>query len=443
MSIVKVCLASCLYLAMAAYVISQLDYWLRKSLPRHRAIQAASCSVFGLAALLPFSIYLPAGNIGPIPVGAFRYRLVGWGNVWLGLFWCIGGFMVLFHVLRVAFSRRKGGEREPFSDMAPLILLICFGATAAIFTAAYRTAMNLQVTHYEVRLADSDAGTKSDSGSGKVSDSGAASDSGSETAATRAKMQEKRIVFLSDLHLGCNSDLDQTRRLVRMVNAQHPDLILLGGDLFSDAYEALAQPQKYIEVLSQMHAHDGIYGVYGNHDVEETLFAGFSMMKKGHYYRDPREDRFLAEAGITMLEDSAVVTGGVEIIGRRDEMKPIGRRMDLPQLLEKAGDSAARAQKGTASSAAQSGSEPQILLAHEPENGDALRGTGLDLVLSGHTHGGQIVPWNYAAQVRYRNVYGKKTLGGVQTIVSSGTGFHGPPMRLGTHAEICVVDVCC
>ena len=85
--------------------------------------------------------------------------------------------------------------------------------------------------------------------------------------------------------------------------------------------------------------------------------------------------------------------------------------------------------------------EITFVLEHEPVQYQELQEAGADLVMSGHTHGGQIIPGNYYVRLINENGYGQKNLYGMETFVTSGVGTFGPPMRTGTNSEIVIIDV--
>jgi predicted MPP superfamily phosphohydrolase len=84
---------------------------------------------------------------------------------------------------------------------------------------------------------------------------------------------------------------------------------------------------------------------------------------------------------------------------------------------------------------------PTVVIEHEPYDLDELQKNGADLVLSGHTHGGQLWPGNILVRFMYKNAAGQKKVGGMETITTAGIGTYGPPLRLGCAAEIPVISL--
>ena len=174
-----------------------------------------------------------------------------------------------------------------------------------------------------------------------------------------------------------------------------------------------------------MTARDGKYAVYGNHDVDEPLLCGVSMAVQ-EPERPKEMEQFLQNSGFTMLEDETVTVGDLQITGRKDEMHPggDGTRLGAHALLRQT-----------------EADRPDIVLQHEPDEFDTLAEAGADLVLAGHTHGGQIFPGKYFSAMAHENVYGLKKLHGIDTIVTSGAGYYGAPVRIGSISEIVVINL--
>ena len=141
-------------------------------------------------------------------------------------------------------------------------------------------------------------------------------------------------------------------------------------------------------------------------------------------------DSFVASCGWKLLRDESVILPdlcGLRLVGRRDESRPgdgVTRRAELKELL-----------KGT------DPAEPVLLLQHEPAELEELGACGVDLALSGHTHDGQIFPGNVLARIMGPQSYRLKNWGDCDVLVTSGVGFYGPPVRVGTVSEIAVLDL--
>jgi predicted MPP superfamily phosphohydrolase len=219
-----------------------------------------------------------------------------------------------------------------------------------------------------------------------------------------AKLHEKssgyRIVQVSDIHVGPTIGKAFLEEMVAKVNALEPDLVAITGDLVDGSVENLGP---IVAQLGELRAKDGVYFVTGNHE----------------YYSGADEwCAFLQTLGIRVLRNERVSVGGengFDLVGVDD---PTGAP-DLAGALE--GRDEAR---------------PVVLLAHQPRAIVEAEKLGVDLQLSGHTHGGQIFPWNFLVRLQQPYVSGLHEHGKAKIYVSNGTGYWGPPMRIGAAAEI-------
>jgi predicted MPP superfamily phosphohydrolase len=221
------------------------------------------------------------------------------------------------------------------------------------------------------------------------------------------------IAQLSDLHLDLVHGRKWLQSVVERTNALNPDLIAITGDL---AEGSVAQFRNEVEPLRGLSAPEGVFFVTGNHEYFHDLTGWL---------------RLLGDFGIRVLRNESVAVrgdgGGFDLAGVDDHD---GRRIapghgaDLPRAL--------------------GGRDPNravVLLAHQPRIIDEAARHGVDLVLSGHTHGGQIWPFSYLVYLQQPYVRGLKEKNVTKLYLSSGTGFWGPPMRLGTTAEIALITL--
>ena len=216
-----------------------------------------------------------------------------------------------------------------------------------------------------------------------------------------------RIVQISDIHIGPLLGRDFAERLVGRCNALKPDLLALTGDLVDGPVTKL---RAEVEPFCGLRARHGVFFVTGNHD---------------HYSGVQDWVDVAAELGFRVLRNERVT---IEQDGARFELAGVddhngsferGWREDLPAALEgrDLGDAV-------------------VLLAHDPRTFRRARTMDVDLQLSGHTHGGQIWPFRYLVRLIVPWVSGLHRYGDAHLYVSCGTGFWGPPMRLGAPAEI-------
>ena len=236
-----------------------------------------------------------------------------------------------------------------------------------------------------------------------------------------------KLVLIGDLHLSVNSQLATTRRMVELINAQEPDAVVIAGDIFTSSYEGLAHPEQYAEALRGIRSKYGVYAVYGNHDVEETLFGGFAISPVSQAFRTAQMEDFFRDCGFTVLYDQVVDIGGVQLAGRVDGEKAgdgTKNRMTPAQLLSDIDQSL-----------------PVVVLEHEPKEFKALKEAGADVALCGHTHAGQMFPGNLVVPFFNENAWGHVRVHDLETVVTAGVGYYGPPMRVGTDSEVSVVNL--
>jgi hypothetical protein len=226
-----------------------------------------------------------------------------------------------------------------------------------------------------------------------------------------SQLEGLRIAQISDVHMGRIVRGPRLERIVTMVNDLHPDLIVITGDLV-DA-EALHM-EDMIHPLRRLNSKYGVFAVPGNHE----YFAGID-----------RSQAFTEQAGVTMLRNRWVtIADGLQLVGRDD---PVGARVTgekIPSLEE--------IMRGT------DRSKPTILLYHTPVTTfEELQAQGIQLQLSGHTHKGQLWPFNYIVKLIYKMPYGRFTSGDTTIYVNRGTGTWGPPMRVAARPEITLITL--
>lgn len=216
------------------------------------------------------------------------------------------------------------------------------------------------------------------------------------------------IAMAADTHFGLLSGKDHAERLVREINALHPDIILLPGDLFDDDIQPFLD-QRIDQILSKLQAPYGVYASLGNHDRHDGTMQELIET--------------LENSGINILYDEIVdIQGQFTLIGRKDRID--SERLPLSSLMNDVNLS-----------------KPTILLDHQPYELDIAQQEGIDLMVSGHTHGGQVFPGNLITGAIYENDRGHLQKEQMHTIVTSGFGFWGPPIRIGTRSEIVMIHI--
>lgn len=241
-------------------------------------------------------------------------------------------------------------------------------------------------------------------------------------------IDELHVVLVADWHLGYSVGLDNMKDMVEKINACNPDIIVVAGDIFDNSYDAVQQPDEICEELKKLEAPYGVYAVYGNHDIDEKLFCGFSVKRRTDVKRDPREDEFLEKAGITVLQD--------EVIEVRDKFYLVGR-LDA----QKSGDGTTDRAEVAELTDGLDKDKPIFVIDHEPSELQESADAGADILFSGHTHDGQYFPINIACNFIWENSWGILKKDQMYSIVTSGIGVYGPDMRVGTDSEIMDITV--
>jgi len=221
-----------------------------------------------------------------------------------------------------------------------------------------------------------------------------------------------RIVAASDIHLGTIVGRRRFERIVARMNALSPDVILLPGDIVDEDLGPVIK-ENLGETLRSLRAPMGVFAVTGNHEYIGGAEAAV---------------RYLTEHGVTVLRDSAaVLPDGVTIVGREDRSISQfsgSRRKDLSEIMSPVDLT-----------------RPVILMDHQPFHLEEAEAAGVDLQLSGHTHHGQLWPFNYITSSIYEVSRGYAKKGNTHFVVSQGIGTWGPPVRLGSSPEILLITL--
>ncbi len=319
---------------------------------------------------------------------------ISWASsllVWVGSFWL--GAMVYFllallvwdavHLL-IGLVGRSGVRLLDLISVPPWVGAVSLMAAVSVMVGwGYVNATHPRVKQLEIRLAKPLRGIPS-----------------------------LRVVMASDIHLGTIISHERLQRIIEIINAQDPDLILLPGDVVDEDLGPVVH-HNLGELLKTLKARYGVYGATGNHEYIGGVEAAC---------------RYLDEHGIVMLRDSAIaLPGGVTLVGRED--RSIGQfagksRKSLQEILEPI-------QPGG----------PVIVMDHQPIGLQEAAQAGVDVQISGHTHNGQLWPFNYIVDAVYECGWGSYRKQETQYYVSCGVGTWGPPLRLGNSPEIVVLTL--
>lgn len=218
-----------------------------------------------------------------------------------------------------------------------------------------------------------------------------------------------KIVFLSDVHLGIGINDKEFFKLIDKINKENADLVLLGGDFFDES-----TPKEYIkklkEGLSNIKSKYGVYGVIGNHEYQ----YGTVEEIKSNY------------DSIHLLIDEYIKIEDIYLVGRNDFSST-----DINYLRKNLDDVISNVDKN----------KPIIVLDHKPLDSDLNIKNNVDLQLSGHTHNGQFFINQVLVDLMYPYRYGLYKINDFNLIVSSGYGTWGPPIRVASNSEFVIVNI--
>jgi hypothetical protein len=218
----------------------------------------------------------------------------------------------------------------------------------------------------------------------------------------------KKIVQISDVHLGHILGASFLEGIVEQTNAQNPEIVFITGDLFDGAD---GQLDDLVRPLDGIKPPLGIYFVTGNHETYLGVDRAYAALKK---------------TKVSILSDEMVVIDGLQIIGISYPER--GFSKDLSAVISRL--------------AGFDPQKPSVCLYHNPSGIEQAKSAGINLQLSGHTHKGQLFPIQLISRLIYGKYYnGLHTEGDYTIYTSSGAGTWGPTMRTGNHPEITVIHL--
>ena len=224
-----------------------------------------------------------------------------------------------------------------------------------------------------------------------------------------AALQGFSIAQISDVHVGQTIREDYVAAIVDAVNQLQPDVIAITGDLVDGSVQQLAP---HVAPLGKLQARHGTYFVTGNHEYYSGALAWVTELRRLGLQVLLNEHVILQHHGASLVL-AGVTDYTAHHFNRAERSDP------------------ALALRGAPTDAA-----PKILLAHQPRSAPAAAAAGFDLQLSGHTHGGQFWPWNLFVPMQQPFTAGLDRLENMWVYTSRGTGYWGPPKRLGAPSEI-------
>ncbi|USX56944.1 metallophosphoesterase [Lentzea sp. HUAS12] len=224
----------------------------------------------------------------------------------------------------------------------------------------------------------------------------------------RSSLSGFRIAVVSDIHLGPLLGRSHTERIVRMINEQEADLVAIVGDLVDGTVAELGEAAAPLRDLVSKH---GSFFVTGNHE----YFSG--------------HEQWIAELdrlGVNPLRNEGLtVAGGIDVVGVNDVTgRSYDDGPDFGRALSK-----------------RDPNNPVVLLSHQPVLVTDASSHGVDLQLSGHTHGGQMVPFNLFVPLQQPSTAGLSKVDDTWLYTSRGAGFWGPPVRVGAPPDITMIEL--
>jgi len=375
---------------LSFYLLFLVVYALINYYPALRGYQALHAHYPGLAwiwlsivfvgtGLLPGSRYLAKH----LPHDAARLLML-LSNYWLGSIFYLFLMVLATDLIRLAdryFNLLPPAYKTPHPTIALVIILFI------VLLQFYGTwnARNPIVKHYQLTLDKKSS-----------------------------KLDNLKVVMVSDIHLGWIVGLDRLNLLIEEINALNPDIVLLAGDVIDEGVDLTAEagiPQAFRRLASRY----GTFAVPGNHE-----YISRQVYRVGKY---------LDDAGVTVLRDRWIrLEDSLYLVGRDDLTR--GRftsvdRKDISDLMQGINREEL----------------PVLLMDHQPFNLDQPAQAGVDLQFSGHTHLGQFFPNNLITNAMYEQDWGYLRRESFQLIVSCGYGTWGPPIRIGNRPEIVAVAI--
>lgn len=383
-------LLSPLYILLNIYLISRMLLWFS-------TLQSVLGSLwFVVPFLILYTVIALSPLIAAFGKGKIKITARVVNNYWMGTLMYLLLFLLLADLGRVIVCLVK--RQSPFSvmnlDTYRLAGGIVFGLVVLFSVYGILHAAHVKKTHYDVSVQKN------------------------------CSLPSLKIALVADLHLGGSIGLPHAQKMKHLIQEMEPDLIIYAGDIFDNDFDAITDPEAIADTLGGLHSTYGSFACWGNHDIDEVILAGFTFDSgKDTISSDPRMDHFLKEANIRLLKDETIlVEQAFYLSGRLDascRQKSGISRLSCASLLSSLDHR-----------------KPLLVIDHQPSELEELAAAGADLILSGHTHDGQLFPGNLTTRIGWKNSCGKLCIGNMTSIVTSGIGIWGPAMRIGTDSEV-------
>ena len=315
-----------------------------------------------------------------LPLPAFIRGIMGSiGSIWMGMFVYLIMFFLLTDIVVFIGSAVKIIPADLLLNVRFCARIVAIVLSIGVISYGLYNATQTKTVSYDVQL------------NGRLS-------------------EEMKIVMIADLHLGDTNGEKRLEDIVQGINSLNPDIVCIVGDIFNDDYYMIQDPERASALLKNIEAAHGVYAVLGNHDAGRTL---------------PEMMGFLERSNIKLLnDDHVIIDDRLVLIGRLDS-SPIGgfgdmERIELSEVMDQI-----------------DADLPIVVMDHNPANIGEY-GNEVDLILSGHSHKGQIFPGNLITKAIYTVDYGhyQKEAGSPHVIVTQGVSTWLMPMRIGTDNEI-------
>ena len=361
----------------------RLDFWLKHF----------SWSMFLLTIFIGLAFILPEDNF-------LRRPLFKIGAYWLGISLYLILYVALIDLLRWIYSKVFKDKYNDFyaRTICALLIIVLTGVTSIY---GIINAKIVRTTEYEITI-NKDGGN----------------------------FKEMTIAMFGDPQFGYNIGEYHLKQAVDIINKNDVDIVCVVGDIFDNQYSAIKNPDKLIDLFNQIKSKYGMYAVLGNHDVEEPILCGFTFNDDDIKNKLASKEMldFIRKSGMVLLYDeNVIINNSVNLYGRADQERP-----NLGNITRKeSGDLFKEVDV----------SKPIMVLDHEPREYDELEKAGVDLMMAGHTHDGQLLPTKIATDIIWENPYGLWVKNAFHAITTSGLGLFGPNMLVGTIAEVCIIHV--
>lgn len=361
----------------------RLDFWLKHF----------SWSMFLLTIFIGLAFILPEDNF-------LRRPLFKIGAYWLGISLYLILYVALIDLLRWIYSKVFKDKYNDFyaRTICTLLIIVLTGATSIY---GIINAKIVRTTEYEITI-NKDGGN----------------------------FKEMTIAMFGDPQFGYNIGEYHLKQAVDIINKNDVDIVCVAGDIFDNQYSAIKNPDKLIDLFNQIKSKYGMYAVLGNHDVEEPILCGFTFNDDDIENKLASKEMldFIKKSGMVLLYDeNVIINDSVNLYGRADQERP-----NLGNITRKESGDIFKEVDTT---------KPLFVLDHEPREYDELEKAGVDLMMAGHTHDGQLWPTKIATDIIWENAYGLWVKNAFHAITTSGLGLFGPNMRVGTIAEVCIIHV--